>query len=149
MDLTTVDLPCATCPMVPDGGAPSLWVRRNVHGGLPDALRSGAGRHERWLQARPSEARSAKKEVEAEAEAEAVAGAAGRHGRAAPRTDVDRRLARDDLGRERVEGGDVEGGEVLLGQAWLVCRHAGRLCLGCDTRRGALRENSSFLDESG
>ena len=66
--------------MVPDGGAPSLWVRRNVHGGLPDALRSGAGQHERWLQARPSEARSAKKEVEAEAEAEAVAGAAGRHG---------------------------------------------------------------------
>ena len=30
MDLTTVDLPCATCPMVPDGGAPSLGVSPNT-----------------------------------------------------------------------------------------------------------------------
>ena len=40
-----------------------------------------------------------------------------------PLTDVDRRLARDDFGRQRRQRGDVEGGQVLVtrgGEARLV-----------------------------
>lgn len=120
MALTTVDLPCATCPIVPAIDQGGGWVGR---GGAMARVRQrgawrGGGREARVarrierrtmmigsLTLRPS-SRAIGRSIDRSRRGERSRG----------RTDVDRRLARDDLRRERRQRARVERLRVLHGE---------------------------------
>ena len=120
MALTTVDLPCATCPIVPAIDQGGGWVGR---GGAMARVRQrgawrGGGREEARVARRierrtmiddrlfnPKTLFARDRSVEAR-----------RGERSRGRTDVDRRLARDDLRGERRQRARVERLRVLHGE---------------------------------
>lgn len=99
MALTTVDLPCATWPMVPAVGAEVRSSGIQAGGKQPWPLQHAAGNAALAVTQAPGCA--------SEASAPAVT-----------HTNVDGGLPRDDLGRQRCEFGHIKGAQVLRQAGW-------------------------------